>query len=369
MTNHLREIEALGQSIWLDNISRSLIEDGVLQRLIEEDGLSGVTSNPTIFEKAMGHSDRYDSEFRAAVDEGLDARAIFFRLAVQDIRDGADLLRPRWDATDGVDGYISFELPPELANDTQGSVEGAHHWRSVIDRPNAYIKVPGTAAGVPAFRQLTSDGISINVTLLFAVSRYEEIAEAYISGLEERAARGEPVDTVVSVASFFVSRVDTKVDAALEEKGRTDLQGKAAVANAKVAYESFQRIFSGPRWDALAAKGANVQRPLWASTSTKNPAYSDVLYVDELIGPDTVNTMPGQTVDATRDHAAAKRTIDDDVAGAHRVLDEIRRLGVDVDHIVEVQLVEEGVEAFAKSFDSLIETIDQKRAAMAKVTA
>ena len=369
MTNHLREIEALGQSIWLDNISRALIEDGELQRLVDEDGLSGVTSNPTIFEKAMGHSDRYDTEFRAAVEQGLDARGIFFRLAIQDIQEGADILRPTWEATEGADGYISFELPPELANDTSGSVEGARHWRSVIDRPNAYIKVPGTEAGVPAFRELTAEGISINVTLLFAVSRYEEIAEAYIGALEERVARGEPVDRISSVASFFVSRVDTKVDAALEEKGRQDLQGKAAVANAKVAYESFRRLFSGPRWEALARKGANPQRPLWASTSTKNPKYSDVLYVDELIGPDTVNTMPDQTIAAARDHANPTRAIDRDVPAAHVLLDEIRALGIDLDDIVEVQLVEEGVASFAKSFESLIETIDEKRAAMAKVTA
>jgi transaldolase len=369
MTNHLREIEALGQSIWLDNVSRAIIEDGVLERLIDEDGVSGVTSNPTIFEKAMGHSDRYDPEFRAAVEDGLDAREIFFRLAIQDIQDGAGLLRPAWDAAGGADGYISFELPPELANDTAGSVAGARHWRSVIDRPNAYIKVPGTTAGVSAFRQLTAEGISINVTLLFAVSRYEEIAEAYISGLEERAARGEPVDGVSSVASFFVSRVDTKVDAALEEKGRQDLQGKSAVANAKVAYDSFRRLFSGPRWEALAAKGAKVQRPLWASTSTKNPAYSDVLYVDDLIGPDTVNTMPDQTIAAARDHARPERTIDRDVPAAHALLDEIRAIGIDFQQIVEVQLVEEGVAAFAKSFESLITTIDQKRATMAKVTA
>jgi transaldolase len=369
MTNHLREIEALGQSIWLDNISRALIEDGVLQRLIEEDGLSGVTSNPTIFEKAMGHSDRYDGEFRAAVEDGLDARGIFFRLAIQDIRDGAALLRPVWEATEGLDGYISFELPPELANDTAGSVEGARRWRAEIDRPNVFIKVPGTAAGVPAFEQLTADGISINVTLLFAVSRYEEIAEAYISGLEQRVARGEPVDRIASVASFFVSRVDTKVDAALEEKGRQDLQGKAAVANAKVAYESFRRLFSGPRWEALARHGANPQRPLWASTSTKNPAYPDVLYVDELIGPDTVNTMPDQTIEAARDHADPTRTLDRDVPGAHALLEQVEAAGVDFRHIVEVELVEEGVDAFAKSFQSLIQTIDDKRAAMAKVTA
>ena len=308
MTNHLHEIEAQGQSIWLDNISRQLIDSGALERLIVDDGISGVTSNPSIFEKAMGHGDAYDEALRAAAaEEGLDAREIFFRLAIRDIQDGADLLHASWERAGGADGHISFELIPELADQVEASVAAAKHFAAEIDRPNLLIKVPGTAAGVEAFRELTAEGISVNVTLLFAVERYEEIAEAYIAGLERRAAEGKPIDGLASVASFFVSRVDGKVDAALEKAGRSDLQGKAAVANARVAYESFQRIFSGPRWEALAAKGARVQRPLWASTSTKNPAYPDTLYVDELIGPDTVNTMPDATIDAARDHGSARR--------------------------------------------------------------
>src|SRR5690242_9240201 len=228
-TNHLREIEALGQSIWLDNISRELLDDGKLRSLVEDDGITGVTSNPTIFEKAMGQGDRYDEGLERAAAEGLDARDAFFRLAIQDIRDGADLLRPVWERTEGLDGYISFELPPELGDDVEGSVEAAKRFRGEIDRPNVLIKVPATEAGVKAFEELTAAGVSINVTLLFAVSRYEEIAEAYISGLERRAKAGEPIDRISSVASFFVSRVDTKVDEALEEKGREDLAGKAAV--------------------------------------------------------------------------------------------------------------------------------------------
>jgi transaldolase len=369
MTNHLHEIEALGQSIWLDNISRQLIESGTLERLIVDDGISGVTSNPSIFEKAMGHSDIYDDALRAAAEEGLDARDIFLRLAIADIRDGADVLRPSWDRTGGADGHISFELLPELADQVEASVAAAKHFVAEIDRANVLIKVPGTAAGVEAFRELTAQGISINVTLLFAVERYEEIAEAYVAGLEQRAAAGEPIDAIASVASFFVSRVDGKVDAALEQAGRSDLQGKAAVANARVAYESFQRIFSGPRWEALAAKGARPQRPLWASTSTKNPAYPDTLYVDELIGPDTVNTMPDATIDAARDHASPKRTIDRDVAGAHRLLGQVRAAGVDIDRICAVELVEEGVASFAKAFDDLLQTIGQKSAALATAGA
>ena len=313
MSNPLRDIEALGQSIWLDNISRQLLDEGTLRGLIEEDGISGVTSNPTIFEKAMGHSDRYDDAFREQLGETSDVEEIFNQLAYKDIRDAADLLRPTWDRTNGADGHVSFEVAASLAYDADKTIEAAKHHRAAIDRPNVLIKVPGTDPGVRAFEELTAIGLNVNVTLLFAVSRYEAIAEAYIRGLERRAERGESLESAASVASFFVSRVDTKVDAALKGTGREDLRGKAAVANAKIAYRSFQRLFSGPRWEALAAKGARVQRPLWASTSTKNPDYPDTLYVDNLIGPDTVNTMPDQTIDATRDHGTAKRTVDVDV--------------------------------------------------------
>ena len=364
MSNRLRDIEALGQSIWLDNISRQLIEDGILFGLIENDGISGVTSNPTIFEKAMGHSDRYDDLFREALDESRDPQRIFELVAYHDIRDAADLLRPTFERTNGQDGYISFEVPASLAFDTTGTIEAAQRYKAEIDRPNVLIKVPGTTEGVRAFEELTALGVNVNVTLLFAVSRYEEIAEAFLLGLERRADAGESIDRSASVASFFVSRVDTKVDKALEGTGHEDLQGKAAVANAKIAYESFQRIFSGPRWEALASRGARVQRPLWASTSTKNPAYPDTLYVDDLIGPDTVNTMPDQTIDAARDHATAARTVDQDVAAAHREMAEIEAAGVDVQHIVVHELVDEGVKSFSDSYDSLIETIKEKSSAL-----
>ena len=360
MSNGLREIEALGQSIWIDNISRELLDEGIMRRLIEEDGISGVTSNPTIFEKAMGHSDRYDDEFREALDETNDPQRIFELLAYRDIRDAADLMRPTFERTDGADGYVSFEVPASLAFDADKTIEAAQRYKAELDRPNVLIKVPGTGDGVRAFEELTALGVNVNVTLLFAVERYEAIAEAFIKGLERRVEKGESIDKSASVASFFVSRVDTKVDKALEGTGREDLQGKPAVANARIAYESFERIFSGPRWEALAAKGARVQRPLWASTSTKNPAYPDTIYVDDLIGPHTVNTMPDQTIEAARDHATAKRTIDADVDQAHKVIDEVKAAGVDFDRIVMQELVDEGVKSFAASYDSLLETIKGK---------
>jgi transaldolase len=360
MSNPLRDIEELGQSIWQDNISRQLLDEGTLRRLIEQDGISGVTSNPTIFEKAMGHSDRYDDAFREQLRETSDVEEIFNQLAYKDIRDAADLLRPTFDRTAGADGYVSFEVAASLALDADGTIKAAQHHRAAIDRANVLIKVPGTDPGVRAFEELTAIGLNVNVTLLFAVSRYEAIAEAYLRGLERRAESGESLESAASVASFFVSRVDSKVDAALEGTGREDLRGKAAVANAKIAYRSFQRIFSGPRWEALATKGARVQRPLWASTSTKNPDYSDTLYVDELIGPDTVNTMPDQTIDATRDHGTAKRTVDVDVDKAIETMKEIEAAGVDVEQIVLHQLVDEGVESFAKSYQDLLDAIERK---------
>ena len=360
MSNRLREIEALGQSIWIDNISRQLLDDGDMARLVEEDGISGVTSNPTIFEKAMAHSDRYDDAFRETMDETRDPQAIFEQLAYADIRDAADLLRPVFDRTHGKDGYVSFEVPASLAFDAEKTIEAAQRYKAEIDRPNVLIKVPGTGDGVRAFEELTALGVNVNVTLLFAVERYEAIAEAFIKGLERRVESGESIDMSASVASFFVSRVDSKVDKALEGTGDDSLRGKAAVANAKIAYESFQRIFSGPRWEPLAAKGARVQRPLWASTSTKNPDYSDTLYVDELIGPDTVNTMPDKTIEAARDHATPKRTVDQDVQQAHKTIEDIKAAGVDFERIVMQELVDEGVKAFADSYDSLLQSIESK---------
>ncbi len=360
MSNKLREIEALGQSIWIDNLNRDLLDEGTMARLIEEDGISGVTSNPTIFEKGMGGSDRYDDAFREVAERTDDPQELFELLALDDVRDAADLLRPVFDRTEGQDGYVSFELPASLANDAEGSIEQAVRLHETIDRANVLIKVPGTEAGVRTFEELTARGINVNVTLLFAVERHMEIAEAFIRGLERRLDAGEAIDRSASVASFFVSRVDTKVDKALEELGREDLRGRAAVANAKLAYAAFQELFSGERWERLAAAGANVQRPLWASTSTKNPDYPDTLYVDELIGPDTVNTMPDATIEAARDHAKPERTVDRDVDEARELMRELESVGVDLDDILLRQLVDEGVKAFADSYDSLLETLERK---------
>jgi transaldolase len=359
MSNKLREIEALGQSIWIDNLNRDLLDEGTMARLIEEDGISGVTSNPTIFEKGMGGSERYDDAFREVAEETDDPQEVFERLALGDVRDAADLLRPVFDRTRGQDGYVSFELPASLANDADGSIEQALRLRELIDRDNVLIKVPGTEAGVRAFEKLTARGVNVNVTLLFAVERYREIAEAFIGGLERRLDAGEPIDRSASVASFFVSRVDTKVDAALEELGREDLRGKAAVANAKIAYAAFQEIFSGDQWERLREAGANVQRPLWASTSTKNPDYPDLLYVDNLIGDDTVNTMPDATIEAFLDHGTVRRTIDEDVDAAEATLGHLGALGIDMGDVAGT-LEEEGAAAFSKSFEELLQTLSDK---------
>jgi transaldolase len=365
MSNKLREIEELGQAIWIDNLNRELLDGGTMRELNEQDGISGVTSNPTIFEKGMGHSDRYDDAFREVIADTNDVQAIFENLALRDIRDAADLLRPTFDATDGQDGFVSFELPAALAFDVQASIDKAVRLKEAIGKDNVFIKVPGTAEGVEVFEELTARGVNVNVTLLFSVERYRDIAQAYVRGLQRRVEAGEPIDRAASVASFFVSRVDTKVDAELERLGREDLRGKAAVANARIAYEAFGQILSGAEWEKLAQAGAHVQRPLWASTSTKNPDYSDTLYVDELIGPDTVNTMPDATIEAARDHATPERTVDKDVEGAHALMAELKKIGVDFDDIVTHQLVDEGVESFSKSYQSLLETLERKASELA----
>jgi transaldolase len=369
MSNKLREIEALGQAIWIDNLNRDLLDDGTMRDLIEQDGISGVTSNPTIFEKGMGHSDRYDDAFREIAAETSDTQEVFEQLALGDVRDAADLLRPIFESTEGQDGYVSFELPAALAFDKQGSIDAALRLHDLFERENVLIKLPGTAEGVEAFEELTARGVNVNMTLLFAVERYREIAEAYIRALEKRVDAGERVDRSASVASFFVSRVDTKVDAELEKLGREDLRGKAAVANARVAYAAFQELFSGERWERLAQAGANVQRPLWASTSTKNPDYPDTLYVDELIGPHTVNTMPDATIEAARDRATPARTADRDIEGARALIDELREIGVPFDDIVSNQLVDEGVAAFSESYDSLLKTLESKASELAGATS
>jgi transaldolase len=360
MTNTLKHLAAAGTSPWLDNIRRGWLVSGEFRRMVDE-GIVGVTSNPTIFQKAIADSSDYDSAVAALQTAGLDATDAFFELAVADVRDAADQIRHVYDDTGHLDGFVSFELPPGMANDTGASIAATPEFFTRIGRPNIFIKIPGTAEGVPAIEEGIAAGINVNVTLLFALSKYEDIHMAYIRGLERRVAAGEPISDVHSVASFFVSRVDTAVDAQLPEG--SPLRGKAAVANAKLAYQRFLEITASDRWQALAAKGATVQRPLWASTGTKNPAYSDVLYVDELIGPDCVNTMPEATIAAFLDHGKVERTVDADVDAARRVLAQVEAAGVSID-AVTAKLETDGVRSFSESFDSLIATIGESMEAL-----
>jgi transaldolase len=360
--NPLRKLNAAGQSVWCDHIHRGMIESGGLAAMIEDDDLRGITSNPAIFDKAITGSDEYDAliqcELRRA--PGQSSRELFFALAIEDIRDGADVLRPVYDATGGVDGMISLEVSPDLANDTEGTIREARELHARLDRPNVMIKVPATKAGLPAIEQLIAEGVNINVTLLFAIDRYEAVAEAYLCGLERRRAAGQSVERIASVASFFVSRVDSALDPLVKAK-RPELAGKLAIANAKLAYETYKDVFSGPEWEALEAKGASKQSCLWASTSTKNPEYRDVLYVEELVGPDTVNTMPRETIEAVQDHGEIRgNTIEEDVDGARKLFDDLKAAGIDYDDVVAT-LEREGVEKFAKSFKDLFSDVESKR--------
>lgn len=358
----LHELFQLGQSVWYDNISRALLDSGEMQALID-DGIVGVTSNPSIFEKAIAKSSDYDDAIRELALAGKSTTEIYEALAIEDIGETADLLKPVYDQTGGVDGYISLEVSPTLARDTEGTIAEARRLFAALSRPNIMIKVPATPEGIPAIETLISEGININVTLIFSLSSYEDVMNAYLTGLEKRLAAGQPIDHISSVASFFVSRVDTAVDDALEAKGNQALQGKIAVANAKIAYARFQQVFSGTRWQALVDNGARVQRPLWASTSTKNPAYPDTLYVDTLIGPDTVNTMPPATVDAFKDHGTAAVTLTEGVEDAAGQIEALAQAGVDLDAVTD-QLQNDGVDAFAKSFHALMDSVESKRAAI-----
>ncbi len=356
--NKLSELAELGQAVWLDYIRRSFIASGELQGLIE-DGLTGITSNPTIFEKAIAGSTDYDDALHQLVDAGKDAAEIYEALVFEDIQQAADLLRPVYERTDGADGYVSLEARPALAHDTEGTIAEAHHLFAALNRPNVMIKVPATPAGIPAIETLIGEGINVNVTLMFSLAQYEAVAEAYISGLENLTVAGGDVDRVASVASFFVSRVDTAVDRTLEEMGESDLQGTIAVANAKAAYGLFRQTFSGPRWEHLASRGARLQRPLWASTSSKNPLYPDTLYVDGLIGSDTVNTLPPATLQAFLDHGNVAATLEASMDQAHAQLERLADLGVDLAGITQ-QLLDDGVTAFAKSFEALMASIVEK---------
>ncbi len=359
----LNEIAQLGQSIWLDFIRRSFLDSGEMHKLVEK-GLRGVTSNPSIFQKAITSSTDYDAVIERLVDEGAVVSDIYEHVVIQDIRRCADILRPVYDRTAGQDGFVSLEVNPKLAYDTEGTIIEARRLFSMVDRPNLMVKVPATPQGIPAIETLIGEGININVTLMFSLDHYDATADAYIRGLEKLAVANIDFSRVASVASFFVSRVDGKVDAQLEKIGNQELQGKIAIANAKLAYARFQQVFSGPRWDRLAAKGARVQRPLWGSTSTKNPDYPDTLYVDELIGPHTVNTVPPNTLDAILDHGTAASTVDQNVDEARAQIAQLAKLGIDLDVVTE-QLQKDGVDSFAADFDTLMQSIADKAAKFA----
>ncbi len=355
----LHELNALGQSMWYDNIERGIIDSGELQDLIDE-GITGITSNPSIFQKAITGSDAYENALKSLAAGGKDALQIFEKLAIEDIQRAADLLYPIYEETEGKDGFVSLEVSPTLANDTEGTIAEARRLFAALGRPNAMIKVPATQAGIPAISTLIGDGININVTLLFANANYEQVANAYIKGLEAYAEQGGDISRVASVASFFVSRVDTIVDKALEEAGNEELQGKTAIANAKIAYTIFEDLFNGERWEALAAQGARVQRLLWASTSTKNPDYPDTMYVDSLIGPETVNTAPPATIEAFLDHGTVAVTLTIGVDQARDQIAQLGALGVSLDALTE-KLQVDGVKAFADAFVSLLDSVDEQR--------
>jgi transaldolase len=363
-TSRLHELSEHGVSVWIDSLSREMLETGELARLMEEDAVVGVTSNPTIFQKALAEGDWYDEQLETAAKEIDDPIELFLALAQEDIRDACDLLAPVWERTGGVDGYVSLEVDPRLAYDREASYDQAMRFHEDVDRKNLYVKIPGTQPGLGAIEDCIAKGKSINVTLIFSLERYAAVVEAYLRGLERLVAAGGDAASVISVASFFVSRVDTEADRRLEEIGRPDLQGKLAIANAKLAYEHWRQAFSGDRWAFLEGKGARNQRCLWASTSTKNPAYRDVLYVEELIGPEVVNTMPLETVQAFQDHGEVRDTLEEGLDEAHALFEELAAAGVDYDDVVAT-LEDEGVQKFSHSFDELRQGITDKLAVVA----
>jgi transaldolase / glucose-6-phosphate isomerase len=371
--NPLKELLSYGQAMWLDYIRRDLFTTGKLKQMIADDGLRGMTSNPAIFEKAIADSNLYDDALRAlAARKDLDATAKFEQIAVRDIQDAADTLRPVYEESNFRDGYVSLEVSPYLARKTQETLDEARRLWKTVQRPNVMIKIPGTAEGIPAIRQAIADGININVTLLFAQDVYEQVAAAYIAGLEDLAARGGNLKKMAGVASFFISRIDTLIDSMLNDKIKSasdanqkalyqSLLGKVAIANGKLTYQSYQRIFSGSRWEALASKGAQTQRVLWASTSTKNPAYRDVIYVEELIGPDTVNTMPPATVDAFRDHGLLRNSLTEDVPAAAKTMSDLAKAGISMKQATD-KLTDDGVKLFADAFDKLLAAVAKRTA-------
>jgi transaldolase/glucose-6-phosphate isomerase len=362
--NPLKALLDYGQSPWMDYIRRDLLTGGGLKKLIAEDGLRGMTSNPSIFEKSITGSNLYTDILSSPDVKSMDAKQIFEKIAIRDVQDACDIFKPVYDETKRHDGYVSLEVSPLLAADTNGTLEEARRLWKAVGRENLMVKVPATPEGIPAIRQLLEDGLNINITLLFAQSAYEKVAEAYIAALEARAAKGQDISHIASVASFFVSRIDTLIDSKIDEMLKTaqgankelleSVHGKVAIANAKLTYKKFQELFSGPRWNALAAKGAQVQRLLWASTSTKNPKYRDVLYVEELIGADTVDTIPPATFDAFRDHGKLRNSLTEDVPGAAKVMDNLGKAGISMKEVTD-KLIADGVKLFADAFKTLLE--------------
>jgi len=371
--NSLKRLNAVGQAIWLDYIDRPMLRNGDLARRIRDDALTGMTSNPTIFEKALAEGSAYDDQIRSAAGD-FTAMELFELIATTDVRDACDAFRATHERTNGADGYVSIEVSPAAANDARATISEATRLWATVDRPNVMVKVPGTIEGAVAVRQLTANGVNVNITLLFAIQAYKRVIDAYVAGLQDRVQAGKDISTIHSVASFFVSRVDTEIDKRLEasiaktpanQQTLKALEGKAAIANAKLAYRLFQSEIASPRWKALASKGATVQRPLWASTSTKNPAYRDVMYVEDLIGPDTVNTMPPQTIEAFRDHGVVARTVDVGVDEAQRTIDALERNGVSMRDVTD-KLLADGLASFQKSFETLLAGLEKKTKALGK---
>jgi transaldolase len=360
-SSRLHELSRLGQSVWIDYLSRDLLHTGELARMMEEDAVCGVTSNPTIFQKAISQGSAYDDQLRDLLAHEEDVKEIFIALAGRDVGEACDLLRKVWDQGKGLSGYVSMEVDPTLAYETDATIAQARRFHELIDKPNLYVKIPATKPGLPAIEEMIASGKSINVTLIFSLERHREVMEAYIRGLERLVEAGGDPRPVSSVASFFVSRVDTEADKRLDAIGGHDnLKGRLAVANAKLAYQNWREVFAGERWEALAERGASKQWCLWASTSTKNPAYRDVLYLEELIGPETVNTMPEETIEAFQDHGEVDLTIEEGIDEARRLVDELAEAGVDVDDVTRV-LEEEGVQKFSDSFEELLDGIRAKR--------
>ena len=364
--SNLHKLSALGQSVWIDYLSRDMLETGELARMMDEDAVVGVTSNPTIFQKAIAHGERYDEQLKQILDGGeSDAKEIFLQLSSSDISDALDYLRPIWDESNGQDGYVSWEVDPNLADDRDATTAEAKRLHEWIDQPNLYVKIPATKPGLGSIEDMIAAGRNINVTLIFSLERHKQVMEAYVRGAERLVENGGDPATVHSVASFFVSRVDTEADKRLDAVGGHDeLKGKLGIANAKIAYQNYLEVFSGTRWEALASKGATKQRCLWASTSTKNPEYRDVMYIEGLIGPETVNTMPEETMRAFQDHGRVEETLTKQVDAAHKLLDDLAAAGIDYDDVVAT-LEQEGVQKFSDSFEELLEGIREKRGALA----